>query len=105
MSVYMMGDWVATPGCEEEFVRLWHEQVESALAEIDSEGWAVLLIDKDNPHHFTSVAQYHDEAAFIEWRDGDGFKNRLVDLSAVLDLAETSLFKVVGSAGHPPLTP
>ncbi len=105
MAVYMMGDWVAKPGQDEEFVRLWHERVESALTEIDSDGWAVLLRDKDDSHHYTSVAQYSDEEAFIQWRDGDGFKNRMADLIAVLESAETSLFNVVKTAGRPPLAP
>ncbi len=76
----MMGSWSPTAGNEEEFVRLWRERVESAHAEMDNEGWSMLLRDKDDPHHFVSVAQYRDEAAFIRWRDGDGFKNRLADL-------------------------
>ena len=105
MTVYMMGNWVAVSGQEDEFIRLWHERVESALTEIDTDGGAVLLRDKDDPHHFISVALYQDEVAFIAWRDGDGFKNRLADLSVTLEHAETSLYHIVETVGRPPLIP
>jgi heme-degrading monooxygenase HmoA len=105
MGVYMMGTWAARAGHAEEFIQLWHERVESAQAEMNNRGWAMLLRDKENPNHFVSVAQYEDEAAFIRWRDGDGFKNRLADLRMVLDSADTSLFQVVESVGEAPLVP
>jgi len=103
--VYTAGDWYSKPEQQDEFVRRWHERCKIAVAEIDSEGWNVLLRDKEDSRHYVSLGAFHDEIAFVTWRDGDGLKNHLAELSEVLEHAETSLFEVVASVGPQVLTP
>lgn len=105
MIVYTSGDWYTKPEQQDEFVRLWHERSKTAVEEIDCEGWNVLLRDREDPRHFVSLGAFHDEIAFVTWRDGDGLNNRLAELSAVLEHAETSLFEVVASVGPEVLKP
>ncbi len=82
--LYSSGDWHVTPGSEQAFIDAWREFAEWTAATIPGGSFAKLLQDKADPGHFISLGPWRDEGAMSAWRAHPGFKDRAVQIQALL---------------------
>jgi hypothetical protein len=52
--LYTLGEWIARPGQEGEFVEAWREFAEWTMANVSGSAWAKLVQDRDAPQRFVS---------------------------------------------------
>lgn len=103
MSAYTSGSWRAKPGREQEFVEAWHDLAEWSTVNYDPAGWAKLLRDPEDPLHFVSVGEWHDQRTVDEARASDGFRERFDRIGDLADEMEIRNFDLATEIGRVPV--
>ena len=99
MATYTSGDWYVMPGHEQDFVSTWKDFAERTNQRFGG-GWAMLLHDKDDPTHFTSVGMWSDEQRVQEWRESDDFRAGMESMRAYLEKMQLHTFEHAASSGR-----
>jgi quinol monooxygenase YgiN len=84
-TLYTLGEWTASPGCENDFVVAWQELAEWTEQHISGSGWAKLLRDRDEPRRFISFGPWSDDDAVAAWRGDPGFQARVDKLRELVE--------------------
>jgi heme-degrading monooxygenase HmoA len=92
MAGYSLLDWHVKPGRESEFVEKWREVAASNIVENNSDGWAKLLRDEQDPAHFVSLAEWPDVRAVGQWFASDVFRQRRDQLRDLVESVTPSNF-------------
>jgi heme-degrading monooxygenase HmoA len=74
---FTSGNWLVTPGNEEEFVRRWTAFTTWAQKEASGAQGFVLLRHVDDPRHFVSFGSWESEEAVDRWRSSPEFARYL----------------------------
>jgi heme-degrading monooxygenase HmoA len=75
------------PGLEDTFVAAWEEFAEWTAAQYPgSHAW--LLRDRERPNTFISVGPWSSEEAIGEWRNSEGFLERIGRIRELLQSFE-----------------
>jgi len=95
---YTMGNWVAKPGREEEFVAAWLELAEWTKREIGAPS-ATLLRDIGDPTRFVSFGPWDSLEAIDAWRALPGFRERVERIRGFLESFEPNTLELVATVG------
>lgn len=83
--LYLLGEWSAKEGREEEFVAAWHELARWMESNVDGASWAKLLRDREDPRRFMSVGSpWRDDDAVAAWRERPEFRSRFATIQEVV---------------------
>ena len=96
---YTLGNWVAKPGREDEFVAAWQEFAEWTKTEVSQRASAHLLRDMTDPRRFVSVGPWESLEAIDAWRALPGFQERVSRIRGLLDSFEPMTLELVGQVG------
>jgi len=96
---YTLGNWVAKPGREEEFVAAWQELADWTRGEIGENSSAKLLRDVTDPRRFVSFGPWESLEAIDAWRALPGFKEGVSRIRELLESFEPVTLEVVAEVG------
>jgi heme-degrading monooxygenase HmoA len=82
---YASGNWMVTPGREEDFKARWIEFLEWTRECADGLAAARLIQDAEAPRHFISFASWESGQALQSWRSLPGFASRLTACRELCD--------------------
>ncbi len=96
---YTLGNWVAKPGREEEFVAAWQELADWTRGEFGERSSAKLLRDMADPRRFVSFGPWDSLEAIDAWRALPGFKESVSRIREFLESFEPVTLEVVAEVG------
>jgi len=96
---YTLGNWVAKPGREEEFVAAWRELADWTMKEVGGSPSAKLLRDVANPRRFVSFGPWDSLEAIDAWRALPGFRERVLGIRELLESFEPITMELVTKIG------
>jgi len=96
---YTLGNWVAKPGREEEFVAAWQELADWTRGEFGERSSAKLLRDMADPRRFVSFGPWDSLEAIDAWRALPGFKEGVSRIREFLESFEPVTLEVVAAVG------
>ena len=96
---YTLGNWVAKPGREEEFVAAWRELADWTTSEIGGKPSAKLLRDMADPRRFVSFGPWDSLEAIDAWRALPGFRERVSGIREFLESFEPRTLELVAKVG------
>ena len=92
--LYTHTSWHVKAGSEDEFVARWNEWVEWSHRQ-GLAASALLLRDVEKPSTFVSIGAWENLSAVRNWRDLEGYQERVGRLSEVVQSFEPRTFEVV----------
>jgi heme-degrading monooxygenase HmoA len=96
---YTLGNWVAKPGREEEFVSAWRELATWTTREIGGNPSAKLLRDVTDSRRFVSIGPWDSLEAIDAWRALPEFRERVSALREFLESFEPLTLELLAEVG------
>ena len=84
MSVFTLGVWTETEGCEDNFVRAWRDLAERTKDDF-SDATATLLRDREQPNRFVSFGPWESLDQIEQWRNSNTFQAGVGKIRELLD--------------------
>ena len=87
-TVYTYADWLIREGCEDEFVQIWTEFVDSSAGETDAALGGLLLQDSADRQRFISIGPWRSADEAYQWFRRPDLEERSMRLREVAERFE-----------------
>ena len=96
---YTRGIWQVKPGQADAFIAAWTEFAEWTRAHARGAGAGTLLRDVEDPDRFFTFGPWESLDAIAEWRELEGWKDRVARIRPMLLDFRPSTLEVVVEVG------
>ena len=96
--LYTLGTWVAKPGKEQEFIKLWTSFAAWTAKNFKGAGKGHLLQDENNPLRFVSFGPWDGPASVQHWRESEEFRTFVGDAGNLLDEFQPGNLRLVAES-------